>query len=47
MLSLHCCLPKEMTLAQAHRLGTSLEERLRGEIPDLQRVVVHTEPEEK
>jgi len=47
VLSLHCCLPREMTLAQAHRLGTSLEERLRGEIPDLQRVVVHTEPEEK
>ncbi|MGB9723407.1 MAG: cation-efflux pump [Chloroflexia bacterium] len=47
-LSLHCCLPEEMTLSEAHRMGTILEERLRGEIPDLERVVVHTEPcEEK
>ncbi len=44
VVTLHCCLPGGMTLAQAHRVGTSLEERLRGEIPDLERVVVHTEP---
>lgn len=44
VVTLHCCLPEKMTLSQAHRVGTILEERLRGEIPDLERVVVHTEP---
>ncbi len=44
VVTLHCCLPEEMTLFQAHRVGTTLEERLRREIPDLERVVVHTEP---
>ncbi len=44
VVSLHCCLPEEMTLFQAHRVGTTLEQLLREEIPDLERVVVHTEP---
>lgn len=46
VVSLHCYLPENLTLSQAHRVGTSLEERLRREIPDLERVVVHTEPGE-
>ncbi len=43
-VSMHCQLPDEIPLAEAHRVSTRLEARLRGEIPGLERVVIHTEP---
>lgn len=42
--SLHCALPGETPLAEAHRISTRLEARLRREIPGLERAVIHTEP---
>jgi cation diffusion facilitator family transporter len=45
-LSLHCTLPGETPLAEAHRISTRLETRLRGQIPGLERVIVHAEPGE-
>jgi divalent metal cation (Fe/Co/Zn/Cd) transporter len=43
-VSLHCHLPGEMPLVEAHRIGTRLEARLRERIAGLERVVIHTEP---
>lgn len=43
-VSLHCHLPGEIPLAEAHRIGTRLEARLRERIAGLERVVIHTEP---
>ena len=42
--SVHYSLPGDISLAEAHRLSTDLEGRLRRHLPALQRVVVHTEP---
>lgn len=45
-VSLHCQLPGDDTLAKAHRACTGLEGRLRSEVPGLERVVIHAEPED-
>ncbi len=46
VVSLHCDLPGELPLVQAHLVSATLEARLREEIPGLERVVIHTEPRE-
>ena len=46
-VSMHCHLPGEMSLAEAHRISTGLENRLRQEVSGLERVVIHTEPYEE
>jgi len=43
-VSMHCMLPGDLSLITAHRVSTRLEARLREAIVDLERVVVHTEP---
>jgi cation diffusion facilitator family transporter len=43
-VSMHCTLPGEISLTAAHRISTQLEARLRAEIVELERVVIHTEP---
>jgi len=45
-VSMHCQLPGDMLLADAHRIITRLEAQLQGQVPGLERVVIHTEPEE-
>ena len=44
--SLHCSLSPELTIEEAHDLSERLEVRLREEIPQLRRVVIHLEPPE-
>jgi len=46
-VSLHCALPGEMPLSEAHRISTRLETLLRMEIPGMERAVIHTEPVEE
>lgn len=46
-ISMHCYLPGDISLAQAHRISTRLEAQLQKEIPGLERVVIHTEPREE
>jgi len=46
-VSMHCQLPGEISLAEAHRISTRLETRLQEEVPGLERVVIHTEPQEE
>ncbi len=46
-VSLHCALPGEMPLSEAHRISTRLEALLRMEIPGMERAVIHTEPVEE
>jgi cation diffusion facilitator family transporter len=43
-LSVHCNLPDDMPLEDAHRLAERVETRLRAELPALHRVTIHTEP---
>ena len=44
---MHCHLPGEISLAEAHRISSRLEARLRKEVPGLERVVIHAEPREE
>lgn len=46
-ISMHCRLPGEISLAEAHRISTWLEARLQKEVAGLERVVIHTEPREE
>jgi divalent metal cation (Fe/Co/Zn/Cd) transporter len=46
-VSMHCHLPGDISLAEAHRISTRLENRLQKEVPGLERVVIHTEPREE
>jgi divalent metal cation (Fe/Co/Zn/Cd) transporter len=43
-VSMHCYLPGEIPLVEAHRISSRLETRLRERIAGLERVVIHTEP---
>jgi divalent metal cation (Fe/Co/Zn/Cd) transporter len=43
---MHCQLPGDILLAEAHRISTRLEAQLQEQVPGLERVVIHTEPEE-
>ena len=45
-VSMHCHLPGVITLVEAHRIGTQLEAQLRQRIAGLERVVIHTEPQQ-
>ena len=45
-VSMHCTLPGEIPLVVAHQISTRLEARLQEEIAGLERVVIHTEPDE-
>jgi len=44
VVSMHCTLPGDITLTEAHRISTRLEIELRSRVPGLERVVIHTEP---
>jgi len=44
-VSLHCSLPGEMAVTEAHDLISELENRIRRGIPGTERVVIHAEPE--
>jgi cation diffusion facilitator family transporter len=46
-ISMHCVLPGEMPLVEAHQVSTRLEARLRERIVGLERVVIHTEPRDE
>ncbi len=43
-VSLHCYLPGDATLAEAHRAGDALEHEILAAVPGVTRVFVHTEP---
>lgn len=43
-ISMHCYLPGDMAMAEAHRISSRLESMLRQRISGLERVVIHTEP---
>ena len=46
-LSMHCRLPGEMPMAEAHAISARLERRLRERVPGLGPVTIHTEPLEE
>ncbi len=46
-VSLHCRFDREMSIVEAHDITTRIEARLKEEIPELDRVLVHAEPENR
>jgi cation diffusion facilitator family transporter len=44
-VSLHCGFDKDLPVIEAHRLSSRIEEALKNEIPAIEQVLVHTEPE--
>jgi len=44
-MSMHCRVPGKLSLAEAHRISSEVEEKLRADIPALDRIIIHTEPE--
>jgi cation diffusion facilitator family transporter len=45
-VSLHCAFDPDLPVVEAHRLSSRIEETLKRDIPELERVLVHTEPGE-
>ncbi len=46
VVSLHCALNGQAPIGEAHRIGSQIEDRLKRELPDVETVLVHTEPED-
>jgi cation diffusion facilitator family transporter len=46
-VSLHCHFDEQMSIVEAHDITTRIEIRLKEEIPELDRVLVHAEPENR
>ncbi|MFO7733988.1 MAG: cation-efflux pump, partial [Candidatus Aminicenantes bacterium] len=44
-VSLHCGFDRDLPVVEAHRLSTRIEEALKREMPSIEQVLVHTEPE--
>ena len=44
-VSLHCGFERDLPVIDAHKLSTRIEEALKMEIPEIEQVLVHTEPE--
>lgn len=44
VVTMTCLLPANLSLTEAHAISSRLESRLREELPDLERVIIHTEP---
>ena len=43
-LSCHCTLPDELRMGRVHEIITALEDRIKQECPDVNRVTIHPEP---
>jgi cation diffusion facilitator family transporter len=44
-VSLHCGFDRDLPVIDAHRLSSRIEETLKREIPEIEQVLVHTEPD--
>jgi cation diffusion facilitator family transporter len=44
-VSLHCGFDRDLPIIEAHRISTMIEEALKGRIPAVEHVLVHTEPD--
>jgi len=45
-ITFHCHVDPDMSVSQAHRLTIELESEIRKKVPELGRVVIHTEPDQ-
>lgn len=43
-LTMHCHLPKSMSVEEAHHIAEEVETHIRADLPTIQRVTIHTEP---
>ncbi|HOW84946.1 MAG TPA: cation-efflux pump [Candidatus Aminicenantes bacterium] len=46
-VSLHCGFDRNLPVREAHRTSTRIEEALKAAVPEIEQVVVHTEPEQR
>jgi cation diffusion facilitator family transporter len=46
-MTLHCWLPATMSVQEAHTIAEQVETQIRAELPQIQRVTIHTEPPEE
>lgn len=44
LASLHCFMPADLPVTEAHEISTRIEAALQASVPELERVVVHAEP---
>jgi divalent metal cation (Fe/Co/Zn/Cd) transporter len=44
-LTMHCHLPASISVEEAHTIAEQVETRIRADMPSIQRVTIHTEPE--
>jgi divalent metal cation (Fe/Co/Zn/Cd) transporter len=45
-MTIHCWLPGNFSVQEAHAIAEHVETQIRAAIPDVQRVTIHTEPPE-
>lgn len=45
-MNLHAAMPAQMSMEAAHSIAEHAETLLRGNLPELQRIIIHTEPDE-
>lgn len=45
-INLHAAMPAQMSMAAAHAVAEHAETLLRGNLPELHRIIIHTEPDE-
>lgn len=46
-VSLHCGFDRDLPVREAHRISTRIENALKDAVPEIEQVVVHTEPERR
>ncbi|MCJ7611495.1 MAG: hypothetical protein MUP19_04465, partial [Candidatus Aminicenantes bacterium] len=44
-VALHCIFDEKLSIIQVHNITTRIEDRLKNEIPTLERVIIHAEPD--
>lgn len=44
LLSFHCMLADTTSVEKAHDIATAMEHRLRALMPDVERILIHTDP---
>ena len=44
-LTMHCHLPGTISVEEAHQIAEQVETRIRADLPQIQRVTIHTEPQ--
>jgi divalent metal cation (Fe/Co/Zn/Cd) transporter len=47
LASCHCVMPSELPITQVHEVTAALEDRVKKRFPEIYRVTIHPEPQER